>query len=41
MTTAAELQNEWATNPRWENVARPYSAEDALRLAGSVRIEHT
>ena len=37
----AELKREWADNPRWENVKRPYSAEDVVRLRGSIRIEHT
>ena len=26
---------------RWDGITRPYSAEDVLRLRGSVRIEHT
>ncbi len=37
----SELKQEWAKNPRWTGVARPYSAEDVLRLRGSVRINHT
>ena len=32
---------DWAHNPRWKGVERPYSAEDALRLRGSIHIEHT
>ena len=35
------LTNEWATNPRWKGIKRSYSAEDVVRLRGSVRIEHT
>jgi isocitrate lyase len=35
------LSHEWANNPRWRGVERPYSAEDVLRLRGSVQIEHT
>ena len=35
------LANEWKTNPRWEGVERPYTAEDVLRLRGSIHIEHT
>ncbi|WP_418607552.1 isocitrate lyase [Georgenia sp. SUBG003] len=38
---AAELEREWATNPRWSGIARTYSAEDVARLRGSVREEHT
>jgi isocitrate lyase len=35
------LANEWKTNPRWEGIERPYTAEDVLRLRGSIHIEHT
>lgn len=35
------LKYDWATNPRWKGVERPYSAEDVLRLRGSIQIEHT
>ena len=38
---AAELEREWATNPRWAGVSRTYSAEDVARLRGSIREEHT
>lgn len=48
MTTTAEfnqavreLEHEWATDPRWDNITRTYSAEDVVRLRGSVKIEHT
>ncbi len=35
------LTSEWAKNPRWKGVERPYTAEDVLRLRGSIAIEHT
>jgi len=35
------LNYEWSNNARWKGVARPYSAEDVLRLRGSIHIEHT
>ena len=35
------MTNDWETNPRWKGVERPYSAEDVLRLRGSIFIEHT
>jgi isocitrate lyase len=35
------IEKDWAENPRWEGIERPYSAEDVLRLRGSVNIEHT
>jgi isocitrate lyase len=39
---AAEcMDHEWASNPRWKGIERPYTAEDVLRLRGSVQIEHT
>jgi isocitrate lyase len=37
----ANLELDWRTNPRWEGITRPYSVEDALRLRGSIHIEHT
>ena len=37
----AEIEKDWAENPRWNNVKRPYSAEDVIRLRGSIKIEHT
>ena len=37
----AATEKDWAENPRWKNVKRPYSAEDVIRLRGSIAIEHT
>jgi isocitrate lyase len=37
----AALQKDWDSNPRWKGVSRSYSAEDVVRLRGSVQIEHT
>ena len=31
-----ELQKEWDTNPRWNDVARGYSAEDVVNLRGTI-----
>ena len=39
--TAAELQAEWDADPRWDGIERTYSAEDVIRLRGSVREEAT
>ncbi|PLR86481.1 isocitrate lyase [Bacillus sp. V33-4] len=36
-----ELQESWELNPRWRGVTRPYSAEDVIKLRGSIDIEHT
>ncbi len=41
MREAAKLGAEWAGNLRWRGVSRPYSAEDVVRLCGSVQIEYT
>ncbi len=38
---AQNLQREWDTNPRWKDVCRTYSAEDVVRLRGSVQPEYT
>ena len=38
---AARLSAEWATDPRWRNTSRTYSAEDVIRLRGTVREEYT
>ncbi|HTT39211.1 MAG TPA: isocitrate lyase [Burkholderiales bacterium] len=37
----AKIKADWADNPRWKGVRRPYTAEDVFRLRGSVHIEHT
>jgi isocitrate lyase len=37
----AALEKDWKENPRWNGVKRGYSAEDVVRLRGSVQIEHT
>jgi isocitrate lyase len=38
---AARLKKDWAENPRWKGITRGYSAEDVVKLRGSVQIEHT
>ena len=35
------LKTEWAANPRWKGIQRGYSADDVVRLRGSMPIEHT
>ncbi len=39
--TAAELQEIWDTDPRWDGIERTYTAEDVIRIRGSVREEQT
>src|SRR5690625_3684906 len=36
-----ELQKTWSEDPRWQGIKRDYSAEDVVRLRGSVVVEHT
>ncbi|WP_338884482.1 isocitrate lyase [Xenorhabdus sp. TH1] len=36
----AQLEQEWQ-QPRWKGVTRPYSAEDVVKLRGSINPEHT
>ena len=38
---ASDLALDWAHNPRWAGIERPYSPEDVLRLRGSVNIEYS
>ena len=37
----AYIKTDWAENPRWKGVIRNYSAEDVVRLRGSMKIENT
>src|SRR5205809_633244 len=39
--TAAELQQDWHTNPRWKGVTRNYTADQVVKLQGTVVEEHT
>lgn len=36
-----ELERSWEEDSRWNGVERPYSAEEVVKLRGSVQIEHT
>ncbi|MCX2742389.1 isocitrate lyase [Mangrovivirga sp. M17] len=36
-----ELQNDWKTNPRWNGIKRPYTAEEVIKLRGNFNIEYT
>ncbi|WP_449539371.1 isocitrate lyase [Ferdinandcohnia sp. Marseille-Q9671] len=38
---AQKVQESWEMNSRWNGVERPYTAEDVIRLRGSIDIEHT
>ena len=41
LRTAAEIAKDWSTNPRWKGVKSGYTAEDVVRLRGTVHIEHS
>jgi isocitrate lyase len=36
-----KIQNDWKNNPRWKGVKRTYTAEDVIKLRGSLDIEYT
>jgi isocitrate lyase len=36
-----QLQESWEMNERWSGIERPYTAEDVIKLRGSIDIEHT
>ncbi|MDT8305437.1 MAG: isocitrate lyase [Anaerolineae bacterium] len=37
----AEIEQSWQDEERWQGIQRPYSAEDVVRLRGTVQVEHT
>jgi isocitrate lyase len=39
--SAEELQKSWDTDPRWKGVVRPYSADEVVRLRGTVDVEYS
>ena len=41
LPTAEHLKLDWANNARWAGIVRNYSAEDVVRLRGTVQIEHS
>jgi isocitrate lyase len=36
-----QLMQDWAENPRWKGITRPYTADEVLKLRGSVTIDFT
>jgi len=38
---AAQLQASWDADPRWKGINRDYTAEDVVRLRGSIEVEHS
>ncbi len=41
LPTAEQLALDWANNSRWAGIQRPYSAEDVVRLRGTINVEYT
>jgi isocitrate lyase len=41
LPTAEQIKIDWQNNPRWSGVRRPYTAEDVVRLRGTVHVEHS
>jgi isocitrate lyase len=40
-TMVGKLKKDWQENSRWDGIKRPYTAEEVVKLKGSVDIEHT
>jgi isocitrate lyase len=38
---AEQIQKDWDNNPRWAGIQRDYTAEDVVRLRGSIRVENS
>jgi isocitrate lyase len=41
LPTAEQLKKTWATDPRWAGIQRGYTAEEVVRLRGTVAVEHS
>ncbi|MCC5932786.1 MAG: isocitrate lyase [Candidatus Cyclonatronum sp.] len=41
MKNASELNEYWNNDPRWKGITRAYTAEDVIKLRGSVQIKYT
>ncbi len=41
LPTAEQIKLDWANNPRWVGIKRNYTAEDVVRLRGTVHVEHS
>ncbi|PVY39420.1 isocitrate lyase [Pontibacter virosus] len=35
------IQQDWLVNPRWTGIKRPYTADEVVKLQGSVKIEYS
>jgi isocitrate lyase len=41
LPTTDQIKLDWSNHSRWQGVSRPYSAEDVVRLRGTVQVEHS
>lgn len=41
MNTIDKITEDWAKNPRWKGINRPYDAAEVLKLRGKVKIEYS
>ena len=41
LPTVDAIKLDWANNPRWNGVKRNYTADDVVRLRGTVHVEHS
>ena len=41
LPTAEQIQRDWDSHPRWQGIDRPYTAQDVVRLRGTVGVEHS
>ena len=40
-TVAGHLSEQWREDARWDGIERPYTAEEVVRLRGSIHVDHT
>ena len=40
-TVATDLSAQWRDDGRWDGIERPYTAEEVVRLRGSIHVDHT
>jgi len=36
-----QIERDWENNPRWDGITRDYTADDVLRLRGSIDVDYT
>ncbi|NLA67099.1 MAG: isocitrate lyase [Gammaproteobacteria bacterium] len=41
LKTTEQISQEWKTSPRWAGITRDYTADDVVRLRGTVHVEHS